>query len=87
MELLEKAGVPNAPMNDIGEVAATPQLGAIDLMHELTPREGEAGGLKVVGLPISFDHHRPKSVRAAPKLGEHTQEVLAELNARNKAAE
>jgi crotonobetainyl-CoA:carnitine CoA-transferase CaiB-like acyl-CoA transferase len=87
MEALEKAGVPNAPANNIGELVATEQLGAVDLVHELAPRDGEAGGLKVVGLPISFDRHRPKSVRAAPKLGEHTAEVLAELNARSKAAE
>jgi crotonobetainyl-CoA:carnitine CoA-transferase CaiB-like acyl-CoA transferase len=33
----------------------------------------------VVGLPISFDHQRPHSVRPAPKLGEHTEEVLAEV--------
>ncbi len=87
MAALEKAGVPNAPANNIGELVATEQLGAVDLMHELAPRDGEAGGLKVVGLPISFDHHRPKSLRAAPKLGEHTAEVLAELNARSEAAE
>jgi len=86
IEAMEKAGVPCAAVNDIAELAATEQLGAVDLVHELAPRDGEAGGLKVVGLPISFDHHRPKSVKAAPKLGEHTQEVLAELNARSKAA-
>jgi crotonobetainyl-CoA:carnitine CoA-transferase CaiB-like acyl-CoA transferase len=33
-----------------------------------------------VGLPISFDRERPRSVRSSPELGEHTQEVLAELD-------
>jgi crotonobetainyl-CoA:carnitine CoA-transferase CaiB-like acyl-CoA transferase len=39
------------------------------------------GGPKVVGLPIAFDRLRPTSPRSAPKLGEHTDEVLRELKA------
>jgi crotonobetainyl-CoA:carnitine CoA-transferase CaiB-like acyl-CoA transferase len=68
---LEKAGVPCSPVNDIGELAATPQLEAADLVHPLPD-----GGPKVVGLPISFDRKRPRSARPSPKLGEHTEEVL-----------
>jgi len=34
------------------------------------------GDPKVVGLPITFDRKRPTSPRSAPKLGEHTDEVL-----------
>ena len=73
---MEKAGVPCSPVNDIGELAATEQLAAVDLVHELPQREGEDGAPRVVGLPISFDRQRPRSVRSAPKLGEHTDEVL-----------
>ncbi len=73
---LEKAGVPCAPVNDIGELAATEQFAASELMQELPRRPGEAAAAKVVGLPICFDHERPRSTRSAPKLGEHTDEVL-----------
>jgi len=76
LEAMEKAGVPCSPVNDIGELANTEQLAAADLVHELPPRSGEGGGPRVVGLPISFDRKRPRSGRPAPKLGEHTEEVL-----------
>jgi crotonobetainyl-CoA:carnitine CoA-transferase CaiB-like acyl-CoA transferase len=74
LETLEKAGVPCSPVNDIGEVARSEQMAASKLMHQLPD-----GGPKVVGLPISFDHVRPISSRSAPKLGQHTAEVLATL--------
>jgi crotonobetainyl-CoA:carnitine CoA-transferase CaiB-like acyl-CoA transferase len=74
LEAFEKAGVPCSPVNDIAELAATPQLSAVDLVHQLP-----GGGPKVVGLPISFDHQRPHSARPSPKLGEHTEEVLGSL--------
>jgi len=68
---LEKAGVQCAPVNDIGELANTPQFAASELMQQLP-----GGDPKVVGLPITFDRKRPTSPRSAPKLGEHTDEVL-----------
>jgi crotonobetainyl-CoA:carnitine CoA-transferase CaiB-like acyl-CoA transferase len=35
----------------------------------------------VVGLPITVDRDRPRPARSAPKLGEHTDEVLGTLQA------
>ena len=75
----EKAGVPCSPVNDIGELAATEQFAAVDLVQQLPVRAGEGEGPQVVGLPITFDRQRPHSPRSAPKLGEHTEEVLAEM--------
>ena len=71
---LDRAGVPCSPVNDIGELVATEQLEASELVQALPE-----GGPKVVGLPISFDRLRPGSARPAPRLGEHTQEVLAAM--------
>ncbi len=68
---LEAAGVPCAPVNDIGEVAASEQFSAVDIMQTLPE-----SGVRVVGLPISFDRQRPRSALPAPYLGEHTDEVL-----------
>jgi crotonobetainyl-CoA:carnitine CoA-transferase CaiB-like acyl-CoA transferase len=73
LEALETAGVPCSPVNDVGELAETEQFAASELVQELP-----GGGPKVVGLPISFDRVRPTSARPAPKLGEHTDEVLRE---------
>jgi len=75
----EKAGVPCAAVNDIGELVATEQLAAVDLLHQLPVRDGEKEAPRVVGLPISIDRKRPRSARSAPKLGEHTDEVLKSL--------
>lgn len=76
---MEKTGVPCAAVNDIGELAATEQLAAVDLVHELPTRPGESAAPKIVAIPISFDRKRPRSPRSAPKLGEHTAEVLRDL--------
>ena len=35
------------------------------------------GRLTIMGLPLSFDGERPPFRRAAPRLGEHTEELLA----------
>jgi crotonobetainyl-CoA:carnitine CoA-transferase CaiB-like acyl-CoA transferase len=73
IEAFEKAGVPCAAVNDIGELARTEQFAAAEIVQELP-----GGGPKVVGLPITFDRVRPRSARRSPKLGEHTEEVLNE---------
>jgi crotonobetainyl-CoA:carnitine CoA-transferase CaiB-like acyl-CoA transferase len=76
VEALEKAGVPCSPVNDIGELAATEQFAASEMVYQLPVRPGETSAPKIVGLPITFDRERPVSPRSAPKLGEHTEEVL-----------
>jgi len=67
---LEAAGVPCAPVNDIGEVVASEQFAAVGIAQDLP------GGPRVVGLPISFDRVRPRPSRDAPRLGEHNAELL-----------
>jgi len=79
VEAMETAGVPCAAVNDIGELANTPQFAAAKIVQQLPVRTGEASAPRVVGLPITFDRVRPVSPRSAPKLGEHTDEVLREL--------
>ncbi|TDH63290.1 CoA transferase [Dankookia rubra] len=68
---LEAVRVPCAPVNDIGEVAASEQFAAVDIVQTLPE-----SGVRVVGLPINFDRTRPWSVTSAPKLGEHTETIL-----------
>jgi formyl-CoA transferase len=69
--IIGEAGVPVAPVNDIAELAATEQLKSLDLMLTLPD-----SGLKIVGLPISFDGQRPQPSGDSPKLGEHTAEIF-----------
>ena len=67
---LERVGVPCAPVNDVAELAATAQLQAMELVQTLP-----GSGVKVVGLPISFDGERPRPRSGSPRLGEHNEAV------------
>jgi crotonobetainyl-CoA:carnitine CoA-transferase CaiB-like acyl-CoA transferase len=69
---LEAAGVPSAPMQNVDEVLAHPQTKALGMLQE-----SPDGRLTIMGLPLSFDGERPPFRRAAPQLGEHTDELLA----------
>jgi crotonobetainyl-CoA:carnitine CoA-transferase CaiB-like acyl-CoA transferase len=71
LQEFEAAGVPAAPVNDIGEVARSEQFAAVELVQDFPD-----SGLTLMGLPISFDRERPRSQRRAPALGEHNEEVL-----------
>ena len=69
---LEKSGVPAGPINTIGDVFADPQIQArgMQIAH---------GSLPGVRLPILFDGQPMIADRPCPRLGEHTDEVLASL--------
>jgi crotonobetainyl-CoA:carnitine CoA-transferase CaiB-like acyl-CoA transferase len=68
-----------APLNSIVEAIADPQVQASGAFVEMTPHPGEEPYLAVNG-PIDFGgfDQRPGPV---PHLGQHTAEVLAELDA------
>jgi crotonobetainyl-CoA:carnitine CoA-transferase CaiB-like acyl-CoA transferase len=77
-EVLERAGVPCGPINDMAEVFADPQVTARDMVVEL--EHPLAGTTRNIGVPIKLSE-TPGSVRtAAPTLGQHTDAVLAEYD-------
>lgn len=65
--LLDKAGVPNAPVQTIEQVVADPQTLALGILQA-----GPEGAFTTVGLPLTYDGERPPYRRAAPQLGEQT---------------
>jgi crotonobetainyl-CoA:carnitine CoA-transferase CaiB-like acyl-CoA transferase len=69
--LLDRAGVPNAPVQRIDQVIEDPQARALGIIQE-----GPEGALPTLGLPLRFDGVRPEYERAAPKLGEHGSDPL-----------
>jgi crotonobetainyl-CoA:carnitine CoA-transferase CaiB-like acyl-CoA transferase len=71
LDALDAAGVPCSPVNDIAEVVAAEQFGAVDMVQTLP-----GSVVRVVGLPFSVDGVRPRSALGAPSVGEHNQEVL-----------
>ncbi len=68
---LKAAGVPAAPVNDIGEVAADPQTAAIGIFQRLDD-------FTTLGPAFSVDGERPEYSTPPPALGVHSAEVLAE---------
>jgi crotonobetainyl-CoA:carnitine CoA-transferase CaiB-like acyl-CoA transferase len=73
---LEAEGVPCGPINSIADMAEDPHTAAREMVVELEhPR---AGRTRALGLPIKLSATPGRVSRAAPLLGQHTREVLAE---------
>jgi crotonobetainyl-CoA:carnitine CoA-transferase CaiB-like acyl-CoA transferase len=77
LQLLEAAGVPNGPINDVAQVFDEPQVRARGVRLELD--HPVAGKLPTVASPMRFSA-TPLDYRTPPPLlGEHTDEVLRGL--------
>ena len=73
---LDAAGVPAGPVHSLGEALTHPQTRArgmvVDLVHP------DAGPTRVIGCPLHFSRTPAAITRPAPRLGEHSREVLRE---------
>jgi crotonobetainyl-CoA:carnitine CoA-transferase CaiB-like acyl-CoA transferase len=81
LELLEAAGVPNGPINDVAQVFEEPQVKARGVRIELQHRAGAK--LPLVASPMRFSATPLEYRLAPPVLGEHTDEVLRSLLGRS----
>jgi crotonobetainyl-CoA:carnitine CoA-transferase CaiB-like acyl-CoA transferase len=78
IELLNKAGVPCGPINTIDKTFAEPQVKHLGIARRV--KHPKLGDIKVVGQPINLsDAPQPGELRPTPELGEHTEEMLANL--------
>ena len=77
MALFDRVGLPAGPILGIAEAVAHPQT--IERGMIVETRHPTAGSVKGLGLPITFSEGRDNSGRPAPRLGEHTVEVLREF--------
>jgi crotonobetainyl-CoA:carnitine CoA-transferase CaiB-like acyl-CoA transferase len=77
LTLLEKAGVPASPINNIGEMFADPQTIARGMRLDLD--DGHGNMLPSVRAPMVMSETPLVYERPSPRLGEHTAEILAEL--------
>lgn len=76
---LESHTVPAGPINTIEEVFHDPQVRHRGMERELEAPGTESGTVPSVRTPITFSGCSLKLDRAAPRLGEHSAEVLAEI--------
>ena len=77
MTRLDAAGVPCAPIHDIGQALAHPQVAATQMVVRAT----DARGLErhMVGVPVKMAGTPAVAGTAPPYLGQHTDALLAEL--------
>lgn len=75
--LLEQAGVPCGPINDLAQVFADPQVKSRGLQLEMS--HPLAGSVPQVASPIRLSETPVEYRKAPPLLGEHSEAVLQQL--------
>jgi glutaryl-CoA transferase len=80
LEKLESAGIPAGPINDLGQVFADPQVVHRGMRLNLKSDAAKGGTIPGLRSPIVLDGTPTASDRAAPRLGEHTAEILREID-------
>jgi crotonobetainyl-CoA:carnitine CoA-transferase CaiB-like acyl-CoA transferase len=76
-ELLGAAGVPAGPVNTVPDALSQPQVTAREMVAEID--HPVAGRLRTLGSPIKLSAQPASIRRPPPVLGQHTDEILAEL--------
>lgn len=76
MDLMEKAGVPCGPINRIDQVVEDPQVQARGMIAAI--HDPEVGVTRLPGSPIKLSRTPGRVDRPAPRLGEHTADILKE---------
>jgi crotonobetainyl-CoA:carnitine CoA-transferase CaiB-like acyl-CoA transferase len=77
LELLDKAEIPSAPVNDWSDVVKDPQVIANEYIVEID--DPIHGKVKVPGIPVQLSRTPGKVTGLAAELGQHTEEVLMEI--------
>jgi CoA:oxalate CoA-transferase len=77
VETLNRAGVPSGPVNGVAEVFADPQIVAQEMVLDVD--HPGFGIVRMLGFPIKLSDTPCRVRRTAPSLGEHSDEILAEL--------
>src|SRR6202789_2992214 len=79
LEKLEGAGIRAGPINDLEQVFADPQVIHRGMRLELKSDAAEGGKIPGLRSPVMLDGTPMASERPAPRLGEHTAEILREI--------
>ena len=75
--VLDRYSVPCSRVRTIADVVADEQMAALGLLARVP--HPFIDDLRLIDLPMSRDHVRADELRPPPLLGEHTDEVLAEM--------
>lgn len=77
MKLLEESDVPMMPMHDLHSVLEDPHLQATGFFS-ITDHPSE-GRIRQMRMPMTWSDSQPEPARHAPRLGEHSVEVLQQV--------
>jgi succinate--hydroxymethylglutarate CoA-transferase len=81
LEVLDRYGIPCAPINDYAEALAEPQVKSLGLLDDLLLPNGLR--TRTVKFPMLVDGAPGTVYRQPPELGEHTQEVISQWLGQN----
>jgi CoA:oxalate CoA-transferase len=77
IERLNAAGVPCGPVYNVAGVFADPQVRTQNMAIEVD--QPDYGPIRMVGFPIKFERAPCEVRKPAPRLGEHSVEILTEI--------
>ena len=77
VHVLNAAGVPCGPVNSVAQVFQDPQILAQEMVMDV--EHPGHGVVRMLGFPIKLSETPCRVRRPAPALGEHSDEILAEL--------
>ncbi|KAL2867728.1 CaiB/BaiF CoA transferase family protein [Aspergillus lucknowensis] len=77
--VFEGSGMPHGPVNTIEKAFEHPQTVAREMVQNMEHSSARTGSIQVIGAPVKFSSNQPSLRSQPPGLGEHTDEVLAEL--------
>lgn len=77
LEVFEGQGMPYAAVNDVQATLNHTHTRARDMVVEV--EHGACGPLRLVNTPIKYSESRPGVRSAPPTLGQHTDELLADV--------
>ena len=80
LALLEEHNIPAGPVNTVPEVFASDQVKAREMKISLPHELARSGHVELIGNPVKFSLTPVSYRRPPPFLGQHTDEVLTELN-------
>ena len=75
--LFQKAGIPVGPIKNVAEILDDPHVQAREMVVEVD--HPVIGRMKTLGVPVKLSESPGAVTRAAPTLGQHSDEILAEL--------
>lgn len=76
LDLLRELGIPAAPLRTPDELFDDPHLNAVDFFETI---ETPTGAVRFPGVPTWFSQTPGRVHGPAPRLGDHTEEILQEL--------